>query len=170
MNVIDAIRTKRAVRKYREDPLPEDVVRAILHAGRRAQSSKNDQPWHFVAIQNRDKLEAFAATSSNIGHIAGSALTVAIITPPPSRKETILFDAGQAGAYMQLAAWELGVVSCLGTVYELDKARRVLGFPDDMHLHLAIAFGYPRPEDAEPRAGRKGGRHTLDGIVHWDQW
>lgn len=170
MNVIKAIRTKRAVRSYRSDPLPDDVVHAILNAGRRAQSSKNDQPWHFIAIREHSILQALAGTSPNVAHIAGSALTVAIVTPPPSRKQTILFDAGQAAACMQLAAWELGVVSCLATVYELEKARRLLEFPDDMHLHLAIAFGYPNPADAEPRAGRKGGRRTLENTVHWDHW
>ncbi|MGI9334941.1 MAG: nitroreductase family protein [Gammaproteobacteria bacterium] len=170
MNVSEAIRTKRAVRSYRADPLPEEVVRAILHAGRRAQSAKNDQPWHFIAIRERSMLRALAATSPNIAHIAESALTVAIVTPPPSRKLTILFDAGQAAACMQLVAWELGVVSCLATVYELEQARRLLEFPDDMHLHLAIAFGYPQPADAEPRTGRKGGRRTLDDAVHWDRW
>lgn len=170
MNVIEAIRTKRAVRSYRLDPLPHDVVHAILHAGRRAQSAKNDQSWHFIAIRERSILQALAATSPNVAHIAGSALTVAIVTPPPSRKQTILFDAGQAAAYMQLAAWELGVVSCLATVYELEQARRLLEFPADMHLHLAIAFGYPQPADAEPRAGRKGGRRALEDVVHWERW
>jgi len=170
MNVIEAIRTKRAVRTYRSDPLPDDVVRAILHAGRRAQSSKNDQPWQFIAIRDRLVLEALAGTSPNVAHISGSALTVAIVTPLPARKQTILFDAGQAAAYMQLAAWQLGVVSCLATVYELEAARGFLGFPDDMHLHVAIAFGYPLPADAEPRPGRKGGRRSLEDVVHWDRW
>ena len=170
MNVIEAIRTKRAVRKYRDDPLPDDVVRAILHAGRRAQSARNDQPWHFISIRERSTLQSLAATSPNMAHIAGSTLTVALVTPPPSQKGTILFDAGQAAACMQLAAWELGVVSCLGTVYELEKARGLLGFPDDMHLHLVVAFGYPLPADAEPRASHKGGRRSLGDVVHWDRW
>jgi nitroreductase len=100
MNVIQAIRTKRAVRNYRTDPLPGDVVRTILHAGRRAQSAKNDQPWEFIAIRERSILQDLSATSLNVAHIARSALTVAIVTPPPSHKETILFDAGQSAAYM----------------------------------------------------------------------
>ena len=170
MNVIEAIRTKRAVRQYREDPLPDEVVRAILHAGRRAQSSRNDQPWHFIAIRNRSTLQALASTSDNIGFIAGTTLTVAIITPPPSDKQTILFDAGQAAANMQLVAWELGVVSCLGTVYELEKARRMLDFPKDRHVHIAIGFGYPLSGDAKPAPGRKDGRRRLDEVVHWDVW
>ena len=170
MNVIEAIRTKRAVRRYRDEPLPEDIVGAILHAGRRAQSAKNDQPWHFLAIRNRATLEALAATSPNIGYIAGAALCVALVTPPPSQRKTILFDAGQAAACMQLAAWELGVVSCLGTVWEPEKARALLDLPSDRHLDLLVAFGYPRPEDARPRQGRKGGRRRLDDVVRWDRW
>jgi nitroreductase len=170
MNVIQAIRTKRAVRNYRTDPLPGDVVRTILDAGRRAQSAKNDQPWEFIAIRERSVLQDLSATSLNVAHIARSALTVAIVTPPPSSKETILFDAGQSAAYMQLAAWELGVVSCLATIWESEQARNILEFPDDMHLRLAIAFGYPTPEDAKPRAARKGGRRTLEDTVRWDRW
>ena len=170
MNVLEAIRSKRAVREYRDEPLAPDVVDKILHAGRRAQSSKNTQPWHFIAIRDRSTLAALAATSPNINFLAGSALTVAIVTPHPSVKETILFDAGQAAACMQLAAWELGVVSCLGTVYELEPARAVLGFPPDLHLHIAIGFGYPLPGDARPRPGRPGGRRTLEDVVHWERW
>jgi hypothetical protein len=45
MNVSDAIRLKRAVRKFQDKPLPDDVVLAILNAGRRSQSSKNTQAW-----------------------------------------------------------------------------------------------------------------------------
>ena len=170
MNVIEAIRTKRAVRTYRDDPLPEDIVRTILHAGRRSQSAKNDQPWHFLAIRDRATLGALAATSPNIAYIANAALCVGLVTPPPSQKKTILFDAGQAAACMQLAAWELGVVSCLGTVWEPEKARALLGLPGDRQVDLLVAFGYPLCEDAEPRRGQKGGRRDLDDVVRWERW
>ena len=170
LNVIEAIRTKRAVRDYRGDPLPDDVVHTILHAGRRAQSAKNHQPWHFVALRERANLAALAATSPNIAFVAGAALCVALVTPPPSQRKTILFDAGQAAACMQLAAWDLGVVSCLGTVWEPEKAHALLGLPGDRQVDLLVAFGYPRPADAEPRRGRKGGRRHLDDVVRWERW
>ena len=170
MNVIEAIRTKRAVRRYRDEPLPDDIVRTILHAGRRAQSAKNHQPWHFLAIRERANLAALAATGSNLAHIAGSALCVALVTPPPSQRKTILFDAGQAAACMQLAAWELGVVSCLGTVWEPGKVHALFALPDDRRVDLVVAFGYPLREDAEPRRGRKGGRRDLEDVVRWERW
>ncbi len=57
MNVSDAIRLKRAVRKFQDKPLPDDVVHAILNAGRRSQSSKNTQAWQFIAIRDKSILK-----------------------------------------------------------------------------------------------------------------
>src|SRR5688500_11744912 len=57
VNVTEAILRKRAVRSYAPRPLPEDVVHTILRAGRRAQSSKNTQPWQFIALQKRETHE-----------------------------------------------------------------------------------------------------------------
>ena len=170
MNVSDAIRMKRAVRKFQDQPLPEEVVRAILNAGRRAQSSKNDQGWQFIAIREKAILKALSETGAYAGHLAGAALGVAILTPNPDGKFQDLFDAGQAAAYMQLAAWELGVGSCLASIYEPDKARDILGFPLDWHLRIAISFGYPADEEKLSAAPKKGGRRLLEEVVHWNKW
>ncbi|MBN2147484.1 MAG: nitroreductase family protein [Anaerolineales bacterium] len=59
MNVSEAIRLKRAVRKFTDQPLPEEVILAILNAGRRAQSSMNTQPWHFIAITDKATLNMY---------------------------------------------------------------------------------------------------------------
>ena len=170
MNVSEAIRMKRAVRKFQEKPLPDDVVHSILNAGRRSQSSKNDQGWQFIAIRERAILTALSKTGTYAGHLAGAALGVAIVTPNPEGKFQDLFDAGQAAAYMQLAAWELGVGSCLASIYEPDKAREILGFPPDWHLRIAISFGYPVDEEKLSGAPKKGGRRPLEEVVHWDKW
>jgi len=170
MNVIEAIRTKRAVRQFQDRPLPDEAALEILDAGRRAQSSKNTQPWHFMAIRDRATLQALGSLSPFAGHLAGAALGVAILTPPPEERYTIMFDAGQAAAYMQLAAWELGVASCLGAIYEAERARTLLGFPPELHLRLTISFGYALPSTGAPPPPKKGGRRSLDQVVHWDKW
>ena len=59
--------------EVRRSPLPEDVLRAILDAGRRAQSSKNTQPWDFVVIQDRERLTALSKLGTYAGHLAGAA-------------------------------------------------------------------------------------------------
>lgn len=170
MNVSDAIRLKRAVRKFQDRPLPNKIVHAILNAGRRSQSSKNEQGWQFIAIQDRAILKELSECGTYAGHLAGAALGVAIVTPNPGGKFQDLFDAGQAAAYMQLAAWELGVGSCLASIYEPAKAREILGFPLDWHLRIAISFGYPADEEKLTAPPKKGGRMRLEEIVHWDRW
>lgn len=170
MNVSKAINFKRAVRQFNDSPLPRDAVQAILNAGRRAQSSKNTQPWQFIAIQDRDTLVAFSKFGTYASHLAGAALGVAILTPDPAQRFSIMFDAGQAAAYMQLVAWELGIGSCLATIYEPEKARQLLGYPQEWHIRIAISFGYPLDQGVLNSPPRKGGRLTTDEVVHWESW
>lgn len=170
MKVSEAIQYKRAVRQYREDPLSEDVVKKILNAGRRAQSSKNTQPWQFIAITNRETLQLLSELGTYAGHMARAALGVVIVTPPAEQRFSIMFDAGQAAAYMQLAAWELGVGSCLATIYESEKAQKLLGIPEGLFIYIAISFGYPLSESDLFRSPQKGGRREITEVVHWDAW
>lgn len=170
MNVSDAVRTKRAVRKFDARALPDDVVAAILNAGRRSQSSKNEQTWQYIAIRDKDVLKALSECGEYAGHLAGAALGVAIVTPDPTTKFQVLFDAGQTAAYMQLAAWELGVGSCIASIYDMEKARTILRFPPDSNLRFALSFGYPADEAKLTAPPKKGGRRALAEMVHWDRW
>jgi nitroreductase len=170
MNVSDAIRTKRAIRKFQDRPLPDDVIHTILNAGRRSQSSKNEQAWQFIAIRDKSILKALSECGTWAGHLAGAALGVAILTPDPEGKFQIMFDAGQAAAFMQLAAWELGIGSVPASLYEHEKARGILGFPAEWNVRIALSFGYPLEEEKLSAAPKKGGRRPIEEIVHWDRW
>jgi nitroreductase len=170
MNVSEAIRLKRAVRQFTPEPLPEETILAILNAGRRAQSSKNTQPWRFIAITDKAILKQLSECGDWAGHLAGAALGVAIVHPDPNERFQILFDIGQAAAYMQLAAWELGIGSCIASIYQPEKARQVLGFPKELTIRFALSFGYPMEDDAISRAPKKGGRAPLDELIFWDRW
>jgi nitroreductase len=170
MEVAQAIRTKRAVRTYRPEALPDEAVRAILQAGRRSQSSKNTQPWHFVAVQDKATLQQLSQLGTWAGHLAGAALGVAILTLDPAQRWSILFDAGQAAAYMQLAAWDLGIGSCLATIYQPEDARRLLGFPAEYRIHVALSFGYPEDPAVLVDPPRLGGRRSMDDVVHFERW
>lgn len=170
MDVSEAIRLKRAVREFADRPLPDEAVRRVLWAGRRAQSAKNTQPWYFIAVRERATLQALAGLGTYAQHLAGAALGVALLTPDPAQRWSILFDAGQAAAYMQLAAWELGVGSCLATVYQPEAARQLLGFPPDLHLNVAISFGYPADPQVLKRPPRLGGRRQVAEAVHDGRW
>lgn len=168
MNLQDAIRNKRAVRSFTGTALSEADLREIVDAGRLAQSSKNMQAWHFIAITDRSILKQLSKCGQFAGHIAGAAAAVAILTPDPALRFNVMFDAGQAAAYMQLAAFDKGIGSCLATIYDRDQARRLLGFPEELHIRIAISFGYPADSAAGPV--RRRGRRPIDDVLNWERW
>jgi nitroreductase len=170
MDVKEAIHANRAIRKFINTVLPEDIVITILNAGRRAQSSKNSQPWQFIAIQDKRILTELSKCGEWAGHLAEADLGVALLSPDPMEKFQIMFDLGQSAAYMQLTAWELGVGSCLASIYNHERARQILGFPPDLHLRIAISFGYPENASLLSVPLKKGGRKSFDEIVHWEKW
>jgi nitroreductase len=170
MEVIQAIAQKRAVREFSGQPIPDHVCRQILNAGRRAQSAKNRQLWHFIATRERAILETLSRLGTYAAHLAGAALGVVIVTPDPAIRWSIMFDAGQAAAYMQLAAWDLGIGSCLATIHEEQAARTLLEIPPEMRVHVAISFGYPQEAAVLSAPPRSGGRKTYNDVVHHDRW
>ncbi len=163
MQTLDAIRTKRAVRKYTDQTVTDAVIRKILNAGRRAQSSKNTQPWDFVVVRDREMLRQLAACGNFAAHLAGAAFAVAIIASVERS-----FDIGQTAAYMQLAAWDSGVSSCIASIYEPDRAKQLLGVPAEKYFNTTLAFGYAAdPPREQPRSGA---RRAFDEVVHWERW
>jgi nitroreductase len=170
VEVREAIRLKRAVRRFAPRPLPEEALRAILNAGRRAQSAKNRQPWHFIVIRDRAILAGLSGLGTYAGHLAGAPAAIGILTPDPEERWSILFDAGQAAAYMQLAAWELGIGSCPATIYEPEQARTLLGLPADLHLRIVFSFGYPADPSELTARPRPGGRKPLGELVSYERW
>ena len=162
LTVAEAIRAKRAVRAYSAKPVPAELIRAILSAGRRAQSSKNDQPWTFVVVTEREQLQRLSTAGTYAAHMPASAFTVVLVAPAAYE-----FDLGQAAAYMQLAAVEQGVGSCVTTLQNDEAARAILGVPPELGCRWTITFGYP----AEPPAPLKpGGRRPLEDMVRYERY
>lgn len=168
-----AIATKRAIRAFVDRPLDPDHLQRILAAGRRAHSSKNQQRWSFIVCREREHLRQLSSLGPWAGHLAGAAVGIALVTPDPRGSAaplSVMFDLGQAADAMMLAAWELGIGSVPATVYEQDRARDLLGYPDNDHCEFLISFGYPANPDDLTRAPRPGGRKPLDDLVHEERW
>lgn len=173
MDVWTAIRTKRMVRDFLERPLQAEHLTRIVDAGRHAGSSKNQQRWDFIVIEDREELRRLAQVGPYAGHLAGAAAAVALVTPDPHAPKaslSITWDAGLAAQNMMLAAWELGVGSCPATVYEQQRARDILGYPQDRFCGYVLSFGYPADPDDLTRPPRAGGRRSLDQVVRRDRW
>lgn len=171
MQTWDALRARRNVRSFTDQPIPEADLDRILEAGRRAPSSRNGQPWDFVVVTEQAGLAELATVWAYGAHIADSAATVALILPAGGderQRGTARYDLGQATLAMMVAAADLGVGSCHSSVGDQDLARRILGLPDDRELAYNIALGYPADRPLRPL--RRPNRRPLDEVVHRERW
>ena len=173
MDVWSAIRTKRMVRRFEDRPLPSGQLERIVDAGRHAASSKNQQRWDFVAVEDRERLRALSAVGPYAGHVAGAAAAIALLAPDPRQPGaslSLVWDLGLAAENMMLAAWELGIGSCPATVYDQQIARDVLGHPEDRWCGYVLSFGFPADPDDLTRPPKPGGRRPLAEILHRERW
>ena len=162
MNTLETIYTKRSIRKFTDQAVPEHTILDVLNAGRMSQSSKNDQPWTFILIQNKERLKAVSECGAYAGHIAEAAFAIILVD-----HNNWSFDIGQGAAYLQLAAWDLGIGSCIAYFGEETKLKGLLGIPEDLRVEIGISFGYSAEQ---PHAPRKSGRKSLKTILKRENW
>jgi nitroreductase len=167
MDAFLAIASRREVRDYRPDLVPDDVVRRILEAGRVTGSSKNHQPWRFVVVRSREVLDRLAETVRTPANVAGAPLFVAVLVDDHPRAA---FDGGRAAQSMMLAAWNEGVGSCPNGFADEAAAGALLGVRPEQRLLVGLTVGHParrhRPERRPPEEWLERARRLpLDELV-----
>jgi nitroreductase len=173
VEVEEAVRRLRVVRRFSRRAVGDDDLAEILNAGRRAGSSKNLQRWHFIVVRDRGRLEQLATTGAYAGHLAGAAVAVALLTPDPDAADSpysVLWDLGRAAQNMVLVAWARGIGSAPATVYDQELCRTLLGYPDDWHCEYILSFGYPADAAALTKPLKAGGRVALEDIISRETW
>ncbi|HWD75374.1 MAG TPA: nitroreductase family protein [Solirubrobacteraceae bacterium] len=171
METWDAITGRRNVREFADRPLSDDDLNRILEAGRRAPSSRNWQPWDFIAVTDREQLRDLARVWRGGGHIAGSALTVVVVLPAlenQAERERANYDTGQATMQMMIAAADRGIGSGHSAVGDQELARRLLGFPEDRYAAIMIDFGFPADRPLTPI--KRPDRRPFEEVVHRGRW
>lgn len=170
MNVYEAIRTKRAVRKFSPKPIHNETLLRILNAGRLAGSSKNSQPWHFIVLRDKARLQELGECGQWAGHLAGATVGVALITGDWRERWPVAFDLGRAAQNMMLTAHELGIGSVMANIYEMDRAHELLQLPENKMCYAALSLGYPTNPSRLQRPPRLGRKRALTDVVHWEVW
>ncbi|KXK09178.1 MAG: putative NAD(P)H nitroreductase YdjA [Microgenomates bacterium OLB22] len=149
MNVLDAINTRRSVRKWQKRAVAKTTLNKILNAGRMAPSPLNSQPWHFSVIVDRKMIKTLAASAQH-GAFAQSATVLIVVTIEQSAKvDTWLHEHDQhiysgvcAIQNMWLAAWSLGIGGCWITI-DRKATEKLLGVPRSHVLLGSLALGHP---------------------------
>ena len=154
------------MRKYAERPIPDDVARRILEAGRLAGSSQNKQARRFVVVEG-ELQKRLAETVYTPSNVHGAAFVVAVAT---SGGGPSAFDAGRAAQNMMLAAWNAGVGSSPNGMPDPDRTAALLGLEEGERPAIVLTFGYPaRPVDPESRTpeewAARADRKPFDEVV-----
>ena len=171
MEAWDAIRARRNVRQYQPKPVSDEDLNRIAEAGWRAPSAKNRQPWDFVIVTDQTQLQELSTVWRGAGHIASAAAAIVLVVPlPPDdrRLVTDTYDIGQATMAMMIAATDLGIGTAHSSVGDQEKARAILGVPDDHLVAFMLGIGYPADRPLTPI--RKPNRRPFSEVVHHGRW
>lgn len=171
METWDAITSRRNVRTYTEDPVQEADLLRIVEAGWRSPSAKNTQPWDFVIVTDPAQLQELSTVWQGAKHIAGARAAIALVAPLPAdehRKAVDSYDLGQATMAITIAAADLGIGTAHSSVGDQDKARAILGVPEDRFVAYLLGVGYPADRPLAPI--RKPDRRAFDEVVHRGRW
>jgi len=163
MEAFEAIRTLLAVRSYKDTPVPDDVVRRIVEAGRLTGSGMNRQPWHFIVIRERETLRRLGALASSGSYVAQAPLAIVVAT---DRSRFAVSDASRAIQSMLLAGWADGVGSNWVGFGGLESARALLDIPASLDVLAILPFGYPA------RAVGRGNkqRKPMGDVAHLEKY
>ena len=164
MEVFEAIRTVLAVRQFRDEAVPEPIIRHILEAGRLTASGGNRQPWHFIVVQNRDTLRQLGALVKTGPYLAQAAL--AIVVGIEKGSPIGVSDASRAIQDMILAAWAQGVGSNWVGFLKLEQVKPLLLIPEEIDVLAIVPLGYPVPTLGKGNKKRK----ALGEVAHRETW
>jgi nitroreductase len=168
---ISFLRTLRAVRTFRPEPVPQEVIDDILEVARWSGSASNKQPWEMLVVRERDTLTSLASVDGYAGHLARATLGIVLVMAG-DREEQETYDEGRGAERIMLAAHAHGVGSSIGWIVGpgRDAARELLGIPGHKVVRTAISLGYPDEQARRPRSGRGPARKPLDEIVHNERY
>jgi nitroreductase len=170
-DVNERIRSVRQARQYRPESVPDDVLNELLAIARWTGSSRNSQPWRFIAITDSEQLRRIGQLRTPINWVAGAPLAIAIVLDGANDR-TEIYDEGRVTERLLIAARVLGLgggVAWFGDDSQEAQAKQILGIPAELAARSVVVLGYPTTTK-DPRPNRAaGGRKPLSEIVSFNR-
>ncbi len=167
------LRSLRAVRQFRSEPIPQAILNDLLEVARWSGSASNRQPWEFVVVQNRETLQVLSKVEGYASHLANAPLGIILVMAGESgREEQESYDEGRLSERIMLAAEAYGIGSSIGWFVGngSTEAKQILGIPQHHLVRTALSLGYPDEEAQRTRPKPPQARKPLSEIVHMEQY
>ncbi|MRR14300.1 nitroreductase, partial [archaeon] len=134
MEITEAIRSRRSIRKYQDRPIEEEKLLRVLDTGRMAPSARNLQDWKFIVVRDQDKRKMLSEAANGQPYVEkASAVIVGCATEPenimPCGQYCYPIDLAIALDHMSLAATAEGLGSCWIGAFQEDKVKEILDIP-----------------------------------------
>lgn len=169
METITALKTRRSIRMFTKEKLPDEVILRCIECGMFAPSAGNEQPWHFIVITNPSLLEKIPQVHQYAKMMPEATASIVVCFDPDLEKHNQMScqDCAAATQNILLAAHAQGFGSCWLGIYPRKKRmqgfRKLLNIPDHIVPFSAIAIGKSREEP------KKVERYKPDR-VHQETW
>jgi nitroreductase len=170
MNVLDAIRTRKSVRRYLNKAVEEDKLLAVLEAGRLAPSASNRQEWRFIIVKDTETKKKLAEAANSQSFVAEASVVIAACAETDEHvmsggQACYPIDVAIALDHMTLAAVELGLGTCWIGAFDEGKVKEILGVPAEIRVVVLMPLGYPYDSSVANKR-----RLPLNDIVKYEHW
>lgn len=153
METLDCIFSRRSIRKYKQIPIEKEKIQLIIKAGMYAPSAGNQQPWHFIVIDDRNLLDYISEKHPHAKMLKEAQIAILVcadLNLEIKYKNNWVLDCSAAVENMLLCATDLGIGSVWLGVYpnpdRIEMIRKLFDLPENIIPHTLISLGYPNEE------------------------
>jgi len=166
MDLMEAIKGRRSIRKYKPDPIPEEAFRTLMEAVRWSPSWANTQCWEVIIVRDPNMKSALANTLTKTNPSVSSMTEAPLVIVLCGKKgvsgfkkgeaatmkgDWLMFDTGIAMQSLCLTAYGLGLGTVVVGLFDHKKAGEILGLPDGIEVVAMTPLGYPATEGSAPK-------------------
>jgi nitroreductase len=167
MNTLEAIKERRSIRQFTDEPIGKDALEKLLDAARWAPTASNQQRWRFVVVTSPTVKELIKNFSPGIFAVPAAFIVICVEKTPDAGTQaevTYLADCAIAAQNIMLAAYEMGIGSCLALAYSKVAVKEILNLPENVEVLLVVTLGYPAESPKPPP------RRELSQIAFLDEY
>ncbi|MCP4180547.1 MAG: hypothetical protein GY756_22520 [bacterium] len=150
--MLNLLKARRSIRKYKNIPIPKEVIETLIKSVLYAPSGKNTRPWKFILIDDKEKLQKLSKSKTHGSKFLKDTPLGIVVTADESKTDTWIEDASVTATTLHYLAESLGLGSCWIQIHKKDTAdkissekyvRKLLDIPEHIRVIMILAIGYP---------------------------